>query len=374
MNLTFLILGGYGAAGLPIAEGLLRETQAKAIIAGRNADKARACAASLAARYGQGRAEGIALDARDGRALVKALNGATMVVVASSTSDAVRTVAEAALEAGADYFDIQYAAPKVEVLKTFAERIASAGRCFITDGGFHPGLPAALVRYAATRMDEVHVARVSSLIRIDWKGITPSESTATEFARELSHFESKYYRDRTWRRASMTSTKDFLSVDFGEPFSVQRCVPMFFEELRPLPDALPTLRDTGFFIAGFDPITDYLVMPLCLAMLKCFPKTSERMAGKLLFWSLRKFSKPPYGTLLKLEASGARGGLEARLETTLRHDDGYLFTAIPVVACLLQYADGSIRKPGLWTMGNIAEPERLMKDMVRMGIACEERG
>ena len=44
------------------------------------------------------------------------------------------------------------------------------------------------------------------------------------------------------------------------------------------------------------------------------------------------------------------------------------FTAIPVVACLLQYLDGSIRKPGLWLQANIVEPNRFMEDMKRMGI------
>jgi saccharopine dehydrogenase (NAD+, L-lysine-forming) len=90
--------------------------------------------------------------------------------------------------------------------------------------------------------------------------------------------------------------------------------------------------------------------------------------GRLMRWGLNAFSKPPYGTLLKAEAQGAKDGRACTLDITLYHEDGYVFTAVPVVACLLQYLDGSIKKPGLWTQANLVEPDRLMRDMQRMGI------
>jgi saccharopine dehydrogenase (NAD+, L-lysine-forming) len=58
----------------------------------------------------------------------------------------------------------------------------------------------------------------------------------------------------------------------------------------------------------------------------------------------------------------------ARVQTTVAHPDGYELTAIPVVATLLQYLDGSARKSGLWMMGHFVEPTRLMKDMAIMGV------
>ena len=94
--------------------------------------------------------------------------------------------------------------------------------------------------------------------------------------------------------------------------------------------------------------------------------------ARLLHWGLVTYSKPPFGTALKVEAQGLRNGRAATMDLTLSHEDGYTLTAIPVVACLLQYLDGSIRKPGLWTQAGIVEPERLMADLERMGIAVRK--
>ncbi len=56
-----------------------------------------------------------------------------------------------------------------------------------------------------------------------------------------------------------------------------------------------------------------------------------------------------------------------RARIVAEHDDGYEFTALAVVACIPQYRDGSIAKPGLAMMGHIIDPVRLMKDLERMG-------
>ena len=42
-----------------------------------------------------------------------------------------------------------------------------------------------------------------------------------------------------------------------------------------------------------------------------------------------------------------------------------------MIACIKQYLDETIKKPGLWMMGHLVEPERLMKDMEAMGMEIE---
>jgi saccharopine dehydrogenase (NAD+, L-lysine-forming) len=282
-------------------------------------------------------------------------------------------VAEAALDAGCDYLDVNYSRAKYAALEALRSRVEISGRCFITDAGFHPGLPAALVRRAASMLDSIETANVVSLIQMDWRGLDLRPATIEEFAAELAEYDSRYYRDGEWRKASLWSTKDFRKADFGPPFGTRQCAPMFFEELRELPERFPTLREAGFFIAGFNPVTDFLIMPLTIIAYRISPRTLGPAAARLMYWALRRFSKPPFETLLRVDATGPLNGQPTSATITLRHPDGYVMTAVPVVACLLQWLDGTTRTPGIHTMGNLVEPERLLRDMVRMGVPVDAR-
>ena len=79
------------------------------------------------------------------------------------------------------------------------------------------------------------------------------------------------------------------------------------------------------------------------------------------------FHRPPDRVELQVQASGIKEGRQVEVLASVAHPDGYELTAIPVAAALLQYLDGPARQPGLWMMGHICEPTRLMKDMEMMG-------
>jgi saccharopine dehydrogenase (NAD+, L-lysine-forming) len=105
-----------------------------------------------------------------------------------------------------------------------------------------------------------------------------------------------------------------------------------------------------------------------LVGLKLFPKTSPQPLGRLLFWGLAKFSRPPYRTILRLEASGVKDNRPQAMEMQLSHPNGYVLTAVPVVACLMQYLDADMRKSGLWYQAQFVEPKQFFNDMQKMGV------
>lgn len=363
-----LILGGYGTTGRLLAGLLLKETDLRLVLAGRNIQKAEEAAAELNHTCQGDRVAGACADASDAASLRRVFQGIDLVVVASSTAKYTQEVATAALEAGIDYLDIQYSTHKVGLLKSMQEEIEAAGRCFITDGGFHPGLPAVLVRYAAQHFDALEKAVVGSVIKENWRDLSLADSTLVELLEEFNDFVPLIYKEGRWKKAGMYGMSDTLTMNFGRKFGKQYCVPLFLEEMRPLPESIPSLKETGFFVGGFNWFVDWLVLPLAAISIKLWPDAAIKPMGRLMRWGLNSFSKPPYGTMLKAEAQGASEGRAKVMDITLYHEDGYVFTAIPVVACLLQYLDGSIKKPGLWTQANIVEPGRLIRDMERMGI------
>jgi len=364
-NKTFLILGGYGNTGMCCAKLLLQHTDVHLILAGRSKEKAESAASELNNCFSDTRTKGILLDAANIESLNQSFKEVDFVLVAFNTAKYVKEVATATMTAGIDYLDIQYSQKKADVLKSMAEAIEKSGCCFITDGGFYPGLPAALIRYAGNHFDRLDKANVGSIIKNDWEESSVSQSIILEWIEAFKNFKVMAFNDGQWRGVKF-SNRQYLKMNFGYEFGEQTCVPIFLEELRSIPEILPSIKEFGFFVGGFNRIVNTIILPLIMQS----PQKWEKQMRSFLLWGLKTFASPPYGTLLKLEARGEKDGKINDLELNLYHKDGYMFTAMPVVACLLQYLDGSIKNPGLNTMANLVDPARLINDMEKWGLKC----
>ncbi|HOE41472.1 MAG TPA: saccharopine dehydrogenase NADP-binding domain-containing protein [Rhodoferax sp.] len=357
-----LILGGYGNAGLAIARLLAKVGDLQIVLAGRRIQCAANAARQMDAEFGTDRFSGLEVNAANRDSLLAAFRQVDLVIVAASTIEHTKVVAEAALEAGIDYLDVQISVKaKHQALESLRERIRTAELCFITDGGFRPGIPAAMVRYAARQMPGLESAAVASAFQVNWRDRAFSSSSAVEFTDELKSFSPRVLKDGVWQSASLRA---YPQVDFGPPFGIKYCAPMFMEEFRELPDLIPTLRNTGFYSSGLGGFVDYILIPLAFGLLALSPEGSRHWIGRLMEWGLKHTTHPPYGAVLQMDARGPK----CALRMTVSHADAYLVTAAPTVACLLQYFDGSLRKPGLWKQATLVEPVQFFDDLTRLGL------
>ena len=233
-------------------------------------------------------------------------------------------------------------------------------------------------------------------MRVDWRAFDFSTATIEEFVEEFRDYRVEALRDGVWAKVGWREAQ--RRVDFGPYFGTHPCSLMYLEELRRLPQLIPSLRSCGFYVAGFNRVVDYTLMPLGMVVMKVAPGRLGPPYSRLLAWGLRTFQKPPYATVWQVEADGtaradaaddgrksaadADGALPHRqpaaepLHVRLRliHEDGYFLTAAAAAACLLQYLDGSIRTPGLHLQALVVEPGRFLDDLRRLGVSIAVDG
>ena len=360
---TILVLGGYGGAGTAISRMVLKETDADLIVAGRHIEKARALAEALNRDFSGDRASWAFADAADRKTLAEPFGRADLVIDAATTTSFVETTARAALEARADYLDIHYPQEVVPILEGLAPEVEGAGLTFVTQAGFLPGLPSVFVRRAGAFFTKYRRAAASVAMRTDFD----PGGAVLEFVDTLGDYSADVYREGGWRRAGY---RDVRKVDFGPPLGERACYPTTLAEMRDLPERLG-IEEIGAYVAGLNWFVDYLVTPLAFALGKVKRGLGRRQLAQLMVWGSRRFKPEGEAVSFVLEAEGEKDGKGVTVRMTARHDEVYEFTAMPVAAFLVQYLDGSAKKPGLGMMGDLVDPKRFIDDLKRMGAEVE---
>ena len=100
------------------------------------------------------------------------------------------------------------------------------------------------MRYAAQQMDVMESAIVGSVIR-DKTGL-PFTSGVTELVESLRDYKSEMYRDGHWQKLNYA---DYPTIEFEYDFGNLLTYPVDLPEMRRLPEQLPGLEKTGFFVA-----------------------------------------------------------------------------------------------------------------------------
>jgi len=357
-NKTILILGGYGGTGRSLAYLLLKETTVNIVIAGRNESKAKSIADKLNLEF-KDRVRSVYADTSNVTSLENSFRKIDLVLFVTTSPQDVLNVAKTALKLNIDYLDVLFEQSTVEKLKQIEDEIKKKKRTFITQAGFHPGLPAVLVRFAAKYFDNYDKAIIGMAMNAKFE---KPESTI-DLINAARDFDAVVCKEGKWRKANF---KDIVTIDFGSRFGKRQCYPLKMEEMIKLP-SIYGLKETGVYVAGFNFIVDKIIFPLIFISHKIKKNSGTKLFQKLIYFGVNKLVSKEKGVVMVLEAQGKEKNKPLNLKLILEHEDGYIFTAAPIVACLKQYLKNKL-PIGLGMMGQIVDEKRLFKDMENMGI------
>jgi uncharacterized protein YbjT (DUF2867 family) len=336
-EMRILVLGGYGGTGRVYCRYLLKETPRNVIVAERNRQRAEAWAETLKMEVAPDQVSARHVEASDRGGPSEAFRHIDLVLAAATTTQFAEQIAEAALAAHIDYLDIYYQQNVYPVLEALRTRITESWQYFITQAGFHPGFPVAFVRKGDAYFDIYD----SAIIAFAMNTRIEKPESIYELVDALADYKADVVKEGRWRPGTY---RDAMAIDFGLRFDVKSCVPLGMVEIRPIPE-MYHLKELGVDAAGFNWFVDYVVFPLIV----------------------------DEGAVFLLHAKGGKGRDHREISIRSEHHSAYDFTVIPVIATLKQDVDGSIRKPGLWMMGHIVDPDRLFADMGRLGVKIQTR-
>lgn len=366
MKKHILILGGYGGIGKALACNILKNIDPEIAIAisGRSISKAKNFVNVLGKEYPNSNITASYADATEKRSLTKALKDIDIIIV-TTTPDSIGIIAEAAIATNTDMIDILVREDVVDALEKHRKHIISHNRVFITQAGFHTGLPAPFIRYAKDLFDDYQTANVVMVMNSLFE---KSESTH-EIIHEIGRNNAVTLKNGLWKKASY---KDCISVQFSDKFGIQKCYPIHMREIHPLEKEL-AISNMGVYSAGFNTFVNHVVFPLTMLLYKIKKGLGKKLCGKLMYWGIHKYAGNKPGVEFKLIANGLKNGMQKNYVLEAHSSNAFELTALAVIACLRQYLNSSAIEPNLYLMGNFVDEKRIVDDLKQMGIKFHEK-
>ncbi|MFC2076865.1 saccharopine dehydrogenase NADP-binding domain-containing protein [candidate division KSB1 bacterium] len=363
-EIRILIIGGYGRTGIQVARLLLEETDAEVRLGGRHLCRAEEAATKLAGEFGEARVSWTAVDVAASESLRSAVKACDLVIICAQMRQSRVEAATTLLAAGIDCIEINAGSYEDWESVGAYQKCRDTDRMVIAEAGILPGLPSLLVNQASGRFDRLNSAVIGHLMRLEsWETLE-----IENFLADLE-FKSRLYSEGSWKEVSW---RKFRPIDFGPPYGVCASYPYILPEILELPDG-HGLKSLGLYAADLGHWTLGWLLFIYTIAAGGKSRFVRKLIGGLMHKCYGWFSKPPFGMRIKFEAEGEMGGQAWRLETTIEQADVYKFTAIAVTALVIQWLDGSIRRPGLYMMGNVADPERFLADMDRLGASVTSK-
>lgn len=365
MSKPILVLGASGIVGRALSQVLLKSTAVPLRLASRSLKSSEELCASLSGGKTWSRVHPAKCDVTDRAALERAMDGVSTVIVCSATRSRIGGIAEAALSCGCEMVDIHYSPTLWPEARRYHKKFEEKGLSWITEGGCHPGLPGAMVRWAAEHLDAVESVRVAAAFSFK-DAVGPG--SCVEFAREIPEMRMGTLEEGEWNEMPMTRPKA-TKVDFGGERGKRKCYPFHLHEFVQAVKDEGTIKQASFCIAQGPWLLDQVAIPIAGLMTKKNPRLA-RPAGGLLRRVANLTSTKADASEFLLEAKGRHEGRDASLRLSIGHRDPAWLTSLCVSSCLHQMTHGGLEK-GVHMMAMAVEPKLYVSEIVAHGGSFE---
>ncbi len=205
-----VVLGAAGQAGRRISGLLLDDARIEVVACGRHESRLQALDSSLSTRAGS--LTTAAFDIRDDPRLDEVLEPADLVIGATSRWRDGPHIARRAMRCGTSYLGIYLSnTEKWSALRALEDECLANDLAIVEDGGMHPGLPGAMMRFMAEKFS-LTSAWVAAKFDLKWSVLGLAPETVLDFVAEFQTTDPSFYLDGQWVRGYRHSRR----FDFGE--------------------------------------------------------------------------------------------------------------------------------------------------------------
>jgi len=361
-DITFGIVGGYGATGRMVASELWKSCDGEILIGGRDVDKGKVFAAEFDTRTSAAH-----LDILDVHSLDDFCSRCSIIVnCAGPVMQLQDRVAQAAFRRRCHYVDAAGMSLVKERMLPHSREIEDLGLSFVISAGWNPGISELLPVYADARarpkMDLIESLTVYFGDSGEWS--TNALRDGASYIRQTGLRSPGYFRKGEWTRAKMSEA--FCRVNLGDPIGTGRYV-MF---------SLPELAEVGCRLNDFDVFTyGYLsgYRTAIATTLMALVPLPEVLGVRLLRNVFRRNRGPVDGFVAARILGSSQGRrLALRVQIVYQERRDYWINAIALATVARMVSDSHAVRLGVHFLADAVDPIAAMAELRKAGVEQTE--
>jgi len=358
-----LIIGGRGRIGSSVAKDLAAHTQAQITLTGRDTGGIAANTSALM------EAEYLALDLADKQALRKAVAASNLVIhTAGPFHYRDASVIKTCIDEGVNYLDVSDSRSFTRKALKCCDAAKTAGVTAIINTGIFPGISNSMVRRDVEQLDEAERIHLSYVVGgSGGAGITVMRTT---FLGLQTPFE--VWLDGKWQAVKPYSDRE--TVDFPEPYRKTGVYWFDMPESITLPESFPVktvitkfgtnpdlYNHLTWFVAHYWPdswLKNNRVIEFLSRVSYAMTSVSNQFSG--------------IGVAVRSEVTGIKNGQQAKVCSTVVHENAADATGIGTGTIAQLILDGKLAQPGVWPVEQALSTDLFEQVMESRGFKIEQ--